>query len=729
MYLPQTFILIFFLTATVLQVYGTDVGVAFAPMVRQGDLPNTRSYTKEMVKTMLKIILKADYHSVTTWGVGAPNKPWDKNAITEASSIVHTSIAAAEINKEQNHLALTIYQGLYQSVYEDQVNSEIEIGIQIAKEANEIFPGTVPALLFPSRVGFNELIDNVNLNSKLKNVSERVRKLSLKFGVRITDCPQIPSRSRQKVKDVVSLMDFIICMMAPDENKFKFGFENFKNSAILSLLQVEDFLEKEVKINTSSNKLILETGWAGDEALKPPNSVGDLKGFWKLITTWAMENNRQVFLHEAFDSPWKDTISEGTELAAHYGRWKYNESEEDLLSKYAYKLKEDPIPSPIAAFFVGFSWTQGGILVGVVLLIAIITLMTLLYKRVNRIEFTVISENDVKAFFDGAMADDGEYVDAIWEKSPYDKSLELAKSQLKIDTTGKGLLGSGQFGFVYRGNMHNSDKDVAVKMTRPYSPPIAVKCLLSEIKILMYVGSHNHVCKLLGACTEEISNGIVYFAMELCQFGSLEKYLQKNKSSFESNSYNRIENPNDKPISDSEQKPLTESQLIRWSYEIASAMAYISSKRVIHADLAARNVLLAAELTTKVTDFGLSRRLLEENPYYSKSGTEPLPWKWMAPESLEQRKFSTKSDVWSYGVTLWEIFSLGASPHYPNIHSWTDLLPYLKTGARLKMPEYATLKMYEIMQQSWILEYGDRPSFDEILEFLIAMIDMDYRDL
>ncbi|ODM94591.1 Mast/stem cell growth factor receptor Kit [Orchesella cincta] len=489
-----------------LHVNGADVGVAFAPMVRKGDLPNDRSYSKEMVKMMLEIILKADYHSVTTWGMGAPNKAFDKSSISESASIVHTPIAAAEINRERKYLALTIYEGLYQSVYEDQVNTEIEIGLKMAKEANEIFPGTVPAIMFPSRVGFNDLIDNTNLNQKFKNVSTRVRAINLKFGVRITDCPQIPTRSYQKVMDVVSQTDFIICMVAPDENRFKFGYENFKNSAILSLLQAEEFLENTVKMNMSSFKLILETGWAGDDALKSPNSVSDLKGFWALITEWAKQSNRQVFLHEAFDSPWKDTISEGAELAAHFGRWKYNESEKNPLNRNAYILKEDAVPSPIATLLAGFSWTQGGILIGIVLLIAIITLMTMLYKRVNRIEFTVISEIDVKAFFDGAK-DDGEYVDAIWEKSPYDKSLELAKSQLKIDTTGKGLLGSGQFGFVYKGKLVSSETDVAVKMTRPYSPPIAVKCLLSEIKILTHVGTHDHVCKLLGAFTQEISNG------------------------------------------------------------------------------------------------------------------------------------------------------------------------------------------------------------------------------
>lgn len=128
--------------------------------------------------------------------------------------------------------------------------------------------------------------------------------------------------------------------------------------------------------------------------------------------------------------------------------------------------------------------------------------------------------------------------------------------------------------------------------------------------------------------------------------------------------------------------------MIRWSHEIACGMEYLGTKHVVHADLSTRNVLLTSDKTAKITDFGLSRRLYDYTNYVKKQ-QEPLPWRWMSIESLKRLEFSAKSDVWSYGVTLWEIFAMGDLP-YPGL-SWNlDFVENLTNGLRMKSPPHAT---------------------------------------
>lgn len=209
---------------------------------------------------------------------------------------------------------------------------------------------------------------------------------------------------------------------------------------------------------------------------------------------------------------------------------------------------------------------------------------------------------------------------------------------------------------------------------------------MSELKILAYIAHENHenVANLVGAYSGNIKNGELYVGVELCKMTLLQHlkdqsngYIELMTSSTQTQSAGDYENP-------------LATDLIRWAGETATGMEFLSQKRIVHGDLAARNVLLSFNRRVKICDFGLARQLVDYT--YIKAHPDNLPWKWMAVESLTDMQFSTKSDVWAYGVTLWEIFSLGKPP-FPWARWNMDFLKQLLAGHRLPKPDHANEAM------------------------------------
>ncbi|XP_014256747.1 vascular endothelial growth factor receptor 1 isoform X2 [Cimex lectularius] len=172
-------------------------------------------------------------------------------------------------------------------------------------------------------------------------------------------------------------------------------------------------------------------------------------------------------------------------------------------------------------------------------------------------------------------------------------------------------------------------------------------------------------------------------------------------------------------------KNIYTSDLLCYSYQIAKGMEYLASRKVLHGDLAARNILLAENNIVKICDFGLAKNMYDKENY-TKSGNPKLPVKWMSIEAIRDRIFSTQSDIWAYGITLWEIFSLSNTP-YPGIQMGGDLFNSLLGGYRMDMPPYATIDIYNLMLECWREEPTLRPSFTECSERIGNMLQENVR--
>ncbi|KAK6482932.1 receptor tyrosine-protein kinase erbB-4-like isoform X1 [Huso huso] len=248
------------------------------------------------------------------------------------------------------------------------------------------------------------------------------------------------------------------------------------------------------------------------------------------------------------------------------------------------------------------------------------------------------------------------------------------------------VLGSGAFGTVYKGIWVPEGETVkipvAIKILNEATGPKANVEFMDEALIMASM-DHPHLVRLLGVCLSPT----IQLVTQLMPHGCLLDYVHEHKDNIGS------------------------QLLLNWCVQIAKGMMYLEERRLVHRDLAARNVLVKSPNHIKITDFGLARLLDGDEKEYNADGGK-MPIKWMALECIHYRKFTHQSDVWSYGVTIWELMTFGGKP-YDGIPT-REIPDLLEKGERLPQPPICTIDVYMVMVKCWMIDADSRPKFKEL---------------
>ncbi|XP_043217609.1 focal adhesion kinase 1-like isoform X2 [Amphibalanus amphitrite] len=270
--------------------------------------------------------------------------------------------------------------------------------------------------------------------------------------------------------------------------------------------------------------------------------------------------------------------------------------------------------------------------------------------------------------------------------TPANHDRELPRESVHLEKT----IGEGQFGDVYLGTYSPpggaAPMPVAVKTCKIDHDGSMANKFLEEAHTMQQF-DHPHIIRLVGTC----STSPVWIVMELARHGEMRAYLRDNRHR------------------------LRLDTLVLYAYQLSQALSYLESKKFVHRDIAARNALVYSHHSVKLADFGLSR-WVEDRSYYKASKCK-LPIKWMAPESINFRRFTTASDVWMFGVCMWEILTLGVQKPFQGVPN-SEVVGRIEAGERLPLPADCPPHVYTLMLSCWYYDPAKRPSFARLRQSL-----------
>ncbi|XP_030631774.1 ephrin type-B receptor 4b [Chanos chanos] len=333
------------------------------------------------------------------------------------------------------------------------------------------------------------------------------------------------------------------------------------------------------------------------------------------------------------------------------------------------------------------------IAMGLVVLITVVTVAMFCFRRHSRMKDPELDKNGQYRIGQGVKV----YIDPFTYEDPNEAVREFAKeidvSFVKIEE----VIGAGEFGEVCRGRLKIPGKKenyVAIKTLKGGYTDKQRRDFLSEASIMGQF-QHPNIIHLEGVITASCP---VMILTEYMENGALDSFLRLNDGQF------------------------TPIQLVGMLRGIASGMKYLSEMSYVHRDLAARNILVNSNLVCKVSDFGLSRFLQENSsdPTYTSSLGGKIPIRWTAPEAIAFRKFTSASDVWSYGIVMWEVMSFGERPYWDMSNQ--DVINAIEQDYRLPPPPECPASLHQLMLDCWQKERSSRPRFCDIVSALDKLI-------